>query len=140
MFSRAGETYEGGDTGKCPGEAACDDWRQPWEPSGQWTAASGQTEAEWRHDLKEQSICRGCPMFASKALAMGGEAGDDEELSSEVEAVEDFVIWQNAGVPVDWDAYSFEFIQLVTVWREAEAVVEENRRRRFDALVKGFLK
>jgi hypothetical protein len=90
------------------------------------------------HAAKEASICRGCPKFESKSFAAGGETG--EEAEHIVDEIEDIVLWENAGFATDWSAYEFETMQLVTVWREAEAVVEENRRRRFDALVKGFLK
>lgn len=72
---------------------------------------------------------------------MSGEAGEsDEEIESAVDDIEDIIRWENAGFKTDWSCYDLETMQLVTVWREAEGVVEEERRRRFDALVKGFLK
>ena len=90
------------------------------------------------HDAKEQAICRGCPKFESKGITAGGVPSDEAEEI--VDAIEDMAEWADAGFETDWSCYSFETMQLYQVWRRTEAVVEENRRRRFDALVKGFLK
>jgi hypothetical protein len=90
------------------------------------------------HAAKEASVCFGCPKFKSKGITVGDVS--DEEIEFVVDEIEDIVRWEDAGFPTDWDAYDYETMQLVVMWRTTEAVVKENRGRRFDALVKSFLK
>lgn len=80
-------------------------------------------------------------MFSSKPASHGGETGlTDDEIEDAVDDITDIVAWEDAGFPTDWTAYSLETKQLYRLWRSTEADVEEERRRRFDALVKSFLK
>lgn len=88
------------------------------------------------HNAKEAAICRGCPKFESKGITIGSIPDDEaEEVVDDIEAMVD---WANAGFETDWTCYPFEMLQLYQIWRQTEWVIEESRRRRFDALVKGF--
>ncbi|MCC7308380.1 MAG: hypothetical protein IT173_12505 [Acidobacteria bacterium] len=130
VFQRFGETWEQ-DATKCPGEAHCDDWAQPWEPNQ-------PTAADELHAAKEEAICRGCPKFESKGMTAGSVP--TEEAEDAVDTIENMADWADAGFETDWSCYSFETMQLYQIWRQTEAVLRENRARRMDALVKGFLK
>lgn len=127
VLTLAGETHEGGDASKCPGESRCDDWAQPFEGT---------------YEQKVESICFGCPKFATKPA--GGEpadaAIDDEEIESYVDEVEGIVFLENGGEATDWAEYPFEIYQLACWWRAAEREVAEMRAMRLDALVKAFSK
>lgn len=126
VYSLHGETWEGGAADKCPGEASCEDWNQPFEGS---------------YEAKVDAVCRGCPKFESKPMAMGGETAlDDDEVQFAVDRIEDMIDWEDAGFATDWEEYELETKQLFVFWRAAEAAIKEDRARRFDALVKGFLK
>lgn len=127
VLTSAGETFDGGDTSKCPGENKCDDWRQPFTGT---------------YDEKVQSICWGCPKFETKPA--GGERTeapvDDEEIASYVDDIAGIAFFETGGERTDWDEYPFEYYQLFCWWRAAEREVDEMRAIRLDSLVKGFSK
>lgn len=91
------------------------------------------------HAEKEDAICRGCPKFGSKPSGGSSQPGD-EEVEDAVDDIADIVFLENGGAATEWDRYPIETYRLYCLWRQTEAEIEENRRRRFDALVKGFLK
>lgn len=71
-------------------------------------------------------------------MAVGGDPNDDAQ--SIVDDIEDMADWADAGFETDWSCYDFETLQLYQLWRRTECEVRELRARRFDALVKGFMK
>lgn len=118
-----GETFEGGDATKCPGEANCDDWQQPFDGD---------------HDAKEQAICFGCSRFPSKGSRAADISGEEvEELVDEIASITDF---EDAGLSTDWTEYPIEYAELAVIWRNAERDCREIRDRYFHALVKSFMK
>lgn len=102
---------------------------------------SGQPKTDW-HREKEESICYGCPKFDSKP-ADGGEPDadiDPEEIDEIVDDIEDIAFLERGGQPTDWSEYCYEYYVLFAWWRAAEREIEQDRARRLDALVKGFMK
>src|SRR5207244_3311140 len=90
VLTGAGETFEGGDTTKCPGESSCDDWN-----------AHGEEES---HEIKEQKICHGCPKFVSKPSSGEDQTAeiDPEEIEEIVDDVADMIFLANGGHETDW--------------------------------------
>lgn len=124
----AGETWEGGDTTKCPGEANCDDWK-----------AHGD---ETSHEIKEQKICNGCPMFSSKPSRGSDEMAEVDQAAVEqmVDDIADMIFLANGGHETDWREYPIEIYRLFCEWRRAERAIAERRERELNILVKSFFK
>lgn len=126
MLTAAGETFEGGDTTRCPGEASCDDWQQPFDGD---------------EEMKEQAICFGCSKFPTKPsranFSTGPTAEEIDDLVNDIESIIDF---EDAGLATDWSEYPIEYAQLAVIWRNAEKEISEIRSRYLHTLVKSFMK
>lgn len=121
MLTAAGETFEGGDRGKCPGEAKCGDWNQPFEGS---------------YEEKEFAICYGCPMFTSKPASHSSPDMDVDEVESIVDDIRDMVFLADGGHETDWREYDIDIYRLFCEWRAAEKHVANQRSIRIDQVLK----
>jgi hypothetical protein len=124
----AGETFEGGDTSKCPGETNCDDWN-----------AHGDEDS---HEIKEQKVCHGCPMFVSKPSRDANESGEISlsEIEEIVDEIADMIFLADGGHETDWREYPIETYRLFCEWRKAEKNVAERRSQFTQAFMRSFCK
>lgn len=127
MLTRAGETWEGGDMTKCPGESNCDDWQ----------SHTGDDD----HSTKESKVCLGCPMFSSKT---GGPNQtpeiDPEEIEEVVDDIEDMIFLADGGHETDWNEYPIEIYRLFCEWRKAERNIAERRAQFTQNFMKSLCK
>lgn len=101
-----------------------------------WAAAGGDT-----HEEKEEAVCFGCEMYATKPTDGGGPSGfSDEEIEEFVDEIADIVRWEDAGFATDWSAYDLATKQLAVVWREAESDVRLLQTRRLQSFLRGWFK
>jgi hypothetical protein len=92
VLTEAGETFEGGDTTKCPGESNCDDWN----------SHTGDDD----HATKETKVCLGCPMFSSKTSSENEASEiDPQEVEEIVDDIADMIFLANGGHETDWNEY-----------------------------------
>lgn len=128
MLTAAGETFEGGDTTKCPGESNCDDWQ----------THIGDDD----HATKEAKVCLGCPMFISKPASGSDEASKigTEEIEEIVDEIEDMVFLADGGHETDWREYPIEIYRLFCEWRKAEKNIAERRAQFTQNFMKSFCK
>jgi hypothetical protein len=127
VLTEAGETFEGGDTTKCPGESNCDDWNSHTGDDDQAT--------------KETKVCLGCPMFSSKTSSEN-EASEihPQEVEEIVDDIADMIFLANGGHETDWNEYGIEIYRLFCEWRRAEKDVAERRSQFTQAFLKSMCK
>ena len=127
-MTEAGETWEGGDTTKCPGESNCDDWN-----------AHGD---EASHEIKEQKVCHGCPKFVSKPASGEDQTAeiDPEEIEETVDDIADMIFLADGGHETDWTEYPIETYRLFCEWRKAEKHIAERRAKFTQDFMKSFCK
>lgn len=126
MFENAGEDPSGA-MHRCEGDEGCTRWQ-------------GQKGDTYEEKLK---ACDECPRNCSPPPhpdEADDAADDDQEARELADRIEYLIAWEDAGIPTDWSAYTFDEKALFVIWRETEQAVKGIHTFRHQAWLKAQFK